>query len=479
MQVTETNNEGLKRAYKVVVSAADIEEKINARLSEIAQTANMPGFRPGKVPVALLKKTHGKAIMGEVLEMTVNESSQKTLVEKKLRPVAQPKIEIDKFDEGGDLEYSIELEVFPEINLTDFSKLKLERMKVAANEEQVDEMISQMAAGQKDSKPVEKNRPIATGDVAVIDFTGSVDGEEFAGGQSEDYSLEIGSGSFIPGFEEQIISKEVGDEFDVNVTFPDEYAKELAGKVAVFAVKVKEVRETVAAVLDDTFAQKMGAENLGDLKAKLRANQVNELGQYTRMRLKRELLDVLDEKHDFELPIGMIDAEFDAVWHQFEHQRKEHPDKIEEEDKNKSDDELKEEYREISARRVRLGLLLAEVGRANEITVTQDEVSRAIMQESQQNKGQEKEVFEYYKNNPEAMQAIQSPLLEEKVVDFIIEMANISERIVTIEELMAEPEPPKPAKKSKVNKDKLGSDTDEKKKALVKKKEITKKSKKE
>jgi trigger factor len=197
------------------------------------------------------------------------------------------------------------------------------------------------------------------------------------------------------------------------------------------------------------------------------------------MRLKRELLDVLDEKHDFELPIGMIDAEFDAVWHQFEHQRKEHPDKIEEEDKNKSDDELKEEYREISARRVRLGLLLAEVGRANEITVTQDEVSRAIMQESQQNKGQEKEVFEYYKNNPEAMQAIQSPLLEEKVVDFIIEMANISERIVTIEELMAEPEPPKPAKKSKVNKDKLGSDTDEKKKALVKKKGITKKSKKE
>jgi trigger factor len=473
MQVTETTNKGLKRAYKIVVPAADIEVKINDRLAQIAQTANMPGFRPGKVPVSLLKKTHGQAIMGEVLEMTVGESSQQTIAEKELRPVAQPKIEIDKFDEGGDLEYSIELEVFPEIELTDFSKLKLERLKVPANEEQVDEIISQMADGQKDSKPVEKNRPIASGDVAIIDFTGSVDGEEFAGGKAEDYGLEIGSGSFIPGFEDQIIGKEVGDELEVKVTFPEQYAEELAGKDAVFVVKIKELRETIPATLDDAFAQKMGAENLDDLKAKLRENQEAELAQYSRMRVKRDLLDVLDEKHEFDLPEGMIESEFDAVWHQFEHQRKDHPEQIDEDDKNKSDDELKEEYREISARRVRLGLLLAEIGRINEITVTPEEVNRAIMQEAQQHKGQEKEVFEHYKNNPEAMQAIQSPLLEDKVVDYILELASVVEKTVTLEELMADPEKPeKPAKKAKSSAKKKAP---AKKKTTAKKKAATKK----
>jgi trigger factor len=473
MQVTETTNKGLKRAYKIVVPAADIEVKINDRLAQIAQTANMPGFRPGKVPVSLLKKTHGQAIMGEVLEMTVGESSQQTIAKKELRPVAQPKIEIDKFDEGGDLEYSIELEVFPEIELTDFSKLKLERLKVPANEEQVDEIISQMADGQKDSKPVEKNRPIASGDVAIIDFTGSVDGEEFAGGKAEDYGLEIGSGSFIPGFEDQIIGKEVGDELEVKVTFPEQYAEELAGKDAVFVVKIKELRETIPATLDDAFAQKMGAENLDDLKAKLRENQEAELAQYSRMRVKRDLLDVLDEKHEFDLPEGMIESEFDAVWHQFEHQRKDHPEQIDEDDKNKSDDELKEEYREISARRVRLGLLLAEIGRINEITVTPEEVNRAIMQEAQQHKGQEKEVFEHYKNNPEAMQAIQSPLLEDKVVDYILELASVVEKTVTLEELMADPEKPeKPAKKAKSSAKKKAP---AKKKTTAKKKAATKK----
>ncbi len=471
MQVRETNNEGLKRAYQVVVSASDMNEKINLRLTQVAQTANMPGFRPGKVPVSLLKKTHGRAVMGEVLETTVNETSQQTIKDKELRPVTQPKIEIEKFDEGGDLEYSIQLEVFPEIVLTDFSKLKLERFKVPANDEQVEEMISQMAAGQKDSKPVEKKRPISSGDVAVIDFTGSVDGEEFAGGKAEGYGLEIGSGSFIPGFEEQLVGKKIGDEFDVNVTFPNEYSKELAGKDAVFAVRINELRETIPVSIDDAFAQKMGADSLQDLKIKLRENQEAELSQYSRIRVKRQLLDKLDELHDFELPGGMIESEFEAVWQQFEHQRKEHPEQIEEEDKGKSDEELKEEYREISARRVRLGLLLSEIGRINEITVTPDEVNRAIMQEAQQHKGKEKEVFDYYKNNPEAMQAIQSPLLEDKVVDFILELADMTEKLVTIEELMAEPETQKTNKKSKTRTDAEANE----KKTTAKKKTATKK----
>ena len=479
MQVTEKNKEGLKRSYTVSIPASDMEEKISSRLTQIAHTANMPGFRPGKVPASLLRKTHGQAIMGEVLEKTVSESSQQVLTEKELRPVSQPKIEIIKFDEGSDLEYSLELELFPEIKLTDFSTLKLERLKVPADEKQVDEMINQMSAGQKDSKPVKKGRAVASGDVAVIDFTGSVDGEEFAGGQSEDYGLEIGSGSFIPGFEEQIIGKKVGDEFDVNVTFPDEYAKELAGKDAVFAVKIKELRETTPIKLDDDFAKKMGAESLEDLKSKLRENQEAELSQYTRMRVKRELLDKLDEVHNFELPEELIQTEFDSVWHQFEHQRKEHPEKIEEEDKDKTDDELKEEYREISARRVRLGLLLAEIGRVNEVTVTSEEVNRAIMQEAQQHKGKEKEVFDYYKNNPEAMQAIQSPLLEEKVVDFILELANVTEKIATLEELMAEPDQKTPTKKKKTSKSRSATASYQKKssskrKAVSKKKETVK-----
>lgn len=460
MQVTETTNEGLKRAYKIVVPASDIEEKLVARLTEIAATIRMPGFRPGKVPVHLLRKTHGGAVMGEILEQTVNQSSQSTISDKELRPVVQPKIEIDKFDEGGDLEYTMEMEVFPTIELTDFAKIKMERLKVPADEEQVNQIIDQMASGQKESKPVEKNRPVESGDVAVIDFTGSVDGEEFAGGKAEDYSLDIGSGTFIPGFEEQIIGHEVGDAFDVKVTFPEQYTEELAGKEAVFAVKVKEVREAIPAEIDDEFAKKMGAENMDDLRAKLRENQEQELNVYGRMRVKRELLDILDEKHSFDLPEGMVESEFEAVWQQFETQRKENPDQIDEDDKDKTDDELKEQYREISARRVRLGLLLTEIGVVNEITVTPEEVNRGIVQEAQRYQGREKEVFDYYKNNPEAMQSLQAPILEDKVVDYILELADVKDKEVTVEELMKDPDE-KPAKKSKAK---------AKKKAATKKK---------
>ena len=436
MQVTETTNEGLKRAYKVVVPAADIEEKLTARLDEIAKSARMPGFRPGKVPAGLLKKTHGNAVMGEVLEQTVNESSQSAMKNHELRPVTQPKIEIDKFEDGEDLEYSIELEVFPEITLTDFSKLKLERFKVPADEEQVDATLEQMAASQKETKPVEDARPAKSGDVAVIDFVGRVGGEEFAGGKADGYSLDLGSGSFVPGFEEQVIGHSVGETFDVNVTFPENYAEELASKDAIFEVTVREIREGVPVELNDEIAKKMGLENLDELKKSIRDSHEQEMGVFTRMRTKRDLLDILDKEHQFELPEGMMDAEFNAIWDQFQKQKENNPDQIDEDDKNKSEDELKAQYRGIAERRVRLGLLLAEIGRVNEITVTPDELNRALMQEAQRHQGQEKEVFEYYKNNPEAMQALQSPVLEDKVVDFIIELADVEEKEVTIEELM-------------------------------------------
>jgi len=448
MQVTETVNEGLKRAYTIVVPADDIEQKLSARLSEIAKTAQMPGFRPGKVPVSLLRKTYGDQVMGEVLEQTVSESTEAAITEKDLRPLGQPKIEVKKFDSGEDLEYDVEFELFPEIQLTDFSTIKLERLKVPADEDQVETMLKQMAEGQKDSKPVAEKRKIKSGDIAVIDFTGSVDGEEFPGGKADDYPLEIGSNMFIPGFEEQLIEKEVGDKLEVKVKFPDEYTEELAGKDAVFAVEIKELREGIPAEIDDELAKKMGAENLEELKKNLRQSQEGELDGLSRMRLKKELLDALDEGHKFDLPSGLIGQEFDAIWEQFVHQREHHPDQIDEDDKDKSDDDLKAQYGEIAERRVRLGLLLAEIGRTNEIQVTPEEVNRAIMQEAQRYQGREQEVMEHYQKNPEALQAIQSPLLEEKVVDFILELAQVSDKEVTLEELVAADEADAAAKKA-------------------------------
>ena len=469
MQVIETTNDGLKRGYKIVVPAADIEAKVTTRLTEIAKTANMPGFRPGKVPVALLRKNYGDAVMGEILEMTVNESSQSAITDNDLRPVSQPKIEIDKFETGEDLEYTIQLEVFPDIELTDFSALKINRYKVPADEEQVNATIEQMAASQKETKPLEEERPAQNGDIAVIDFIGRVDGEEFAGGKADGYSLDLGSGSFVPGFEDQVVGKNVGETFDVNVTFPDNYTEELASKDAIFEVTIKELQEGVPLEIDDELAKKMDLENLEELKKTIRDSHEQELGQFTRMRIKRDLLDLLDKEHQFDLPEGMTDAEFDAIWEQFQNQKEHHPDQIDEDDMEKSEDDLKAQYREIAERRVRLGLLLAEIGRVNDITVSPEELNRALMQEAQRHQGQEKEVLDYYKNNPEAMQALQSPVLEDKVVDFIVELADVTEKEVTIEELMRDPDAEE-ASEEEANQNKSKKKKASKKKASAKSK---------
>ena len=439
MQVTETINDGLKREYKVVVPAADIEEKLTARLGEIAKTARMPGFRPGKIPVSLLKKTYGDAVMGEVIEQAVNESSQNTISTREIRPVTQPKIEIEKFENGKDLEYKIELEVFPEISVTDFSEIKLDRYKVPADQDQVDATLKQMADNQKETKPIEESRPAKTGDVVVIDFIGRVDGKEFNGGKADGYHLDLGSASFVPGFEDQVVGRSIGETFDVTVTFPENYTEELASKDAIFEVTIKEIQEGIPVEINDAIAKKMGHENLDELKRAIRESQEQELGVFSRMRIKRDLLDILDKKHKFELPEGMVDREFDSIWDQFENQKENHPEGIDDDDKNKSSEELKIQYREIAERRVRLGLLLAEIGRVNDINVSPEELNRALMQEAQRHQGKEKEVLEYYKNNPEAMQALQSPVLEDKVVDFIVELADVTDKEVTLEELMQDP----------------------------------------
>ena len=477
MEVTETTNEGLKREFKIVVPAADIEAKMSSRLAEIAQNVRMPGFRPGKVPPKLVRKTHGKAILGEVLEQTVNESTEAAMTERGLRAATQPQVdlvgEVDAIEEGSDLEYTVAFEQFPEIEVMDLTSVKLERLTVPADDARVDEALDQLAQNFKESKPVETKRKAKSGDITVIDFTGTIDGEEFSGGKAEGYSLELGSGAFIPGFEDQLVGVSVGDKLEVAVTFPEDYAEELAGKDAKFAVEVKELREPSPAEINDDLAKRLGAENIDDLKGKLKENQESEHKNLARMRLKRDLLDILDKQHEFELPETMIDAEFEGIWNQFEYQREHNPDEIDEDDKGKSDDELKEGYRDIAVRRVRLGLLLSEIGRLNNIEVTSEELNRAIVSEAQRHQGQEKEVLEFYKTNPQAVQALQSPIMEEKVVDFVLEMADVSDREATMEELIATPddeaeekektaaEPKKKPKKKPASKSKAAAKKDD------------------
>jgi len=436
MQVTETKSEGLSREFKVALPANEIEEKISHRLKELARTAQMPGFRPGKVPVSVLRKKYGPSVLGEVLERAVNDSSQQALAEKGLRPAMQPQIEITSFEDGGDLEYTIGVELLPEIKPVDFSKIKLERLIPKTDDAAMEKTLADIAAAQGDSAAIKDDRETKTGDVLVIDFLGQVGGEEFAGGKAEGYELTLGSGTFIPGFEEQLIGVKVGDKIEVKVKFPDSYgAAELSGKDAVFDVTVNELKETVPSAIDDELAKKVGMENLEALKKSIREEQESEFNEMSRMILKRALLDELSAAHDFEIPEKLLDREFDTIWKQFEEQRKKDKD-AGQGSEEKTDDEHKKDFREIAERRVRLGLLLSEVGRANNVQISQEDVNSQLMAEARRHPGREKEVMEHYKNNPEAMEELSAPLYEEKVVNFILEQASITEKTATKDELI-------------------------------------------
>ena len=436
MQVTETKSEGLSREFKVALPANEIEEKISHRLKELARTAQMPGFRPGKVPVSVLRKKYGPSVLGEVLERAVNDSSQQALAEKGLRPAMQPQIEITSFEDGGDLEYTIGVELLPEIKPVDFSKIKLERLIPKTDDAAMENTLADIAAAQGDSAAIKDDRETKTGDVLVIDFLGRVGGEEFAGGKAEGYELTLGSGTFIPRFEEQLIGVKVGAKIEVKVKFPDSYgAAELSGKDAVFDVTVNELKETVPSAIDDELAKKVGMENLEALKKSIREEQESKFNEMSRMILKRALLDELSAAHDFEIPEKLLDREFDTIWKQFEEQRKKDKD-AGQGSEDKTDDEHKKDLREIAERRVRLGLLLSEVGRANNVQISQEDVNSQLMAEARRHPGREKEVMEHYKNNPEAMEELSAPLYEEKVVNFILEQASITEKTATKDELI-------------------------------------------
>ncbi len=436
MQVSETLSEGLKREYKVVVDAADMEAKVTDKLTDLAKEAQMPGFRPGKVPVKILRRTYGRQLLGEVLEQTVNEATTETLENNDLTPAMQPKIEVVSFDEGADLEYTIQLEVMPEFEPMDFASLTLERVVAEMAEGEVDERVGSLAQQFKEFTEAAEGQAAQDGDTVVIDFKGSVDGELFDGGTAEEHSLELGSNSFIPGFEEQLVGVKKDDELAVKVTFPEEYqAENLAGKEAEFAVTVREVKVPLPVSVDDALAEKLGLENLQALKDAVREQSEKDFATISRTKLKRVLLDALAEGHDFEVPPSLVDGEFEQIWNQVVEDLKRQDKTVA--DLDKSEEEAKAEYRDIAVRRVRLGLLLSKVGQDNNLTVNQDEVNRVMAEQAQNFPGQEQQIFEFYQSNPEMRAQLEAPIMEDKVVDFIIEMAQVNETKVSVEELMA------------------------------------------
>jgi trigger factor len=429
MQVTETHADNLKREYTVVIAAKDLGEKLEARLEQIGQEVRLPGFRPGKVPMPILKKRFSQSVMGEVVEQAVRDSSAQALTERGLRPAMQPRIEITSFEEGKDLEYKIAVELLPDIEVGDLSKIELERLKIEVPDAEVDEAMERLASAKRQSAPLETPRPAAKDDVLVIDFRGTVDGEALPGMAGEDHHLELGSNRFVEGFEDQLIGAEAGEERSVTVRFPEQYVNDkLAGREAVFEVKVKEVRATVARPVDDALAKDLGEPDLASLRSKVREQLQGDYDRFSRTQLKRQLLDALAEAYQFDVPPGMVDSEFDAIWKQIEEERSH--GHLDPEDEGKGEDDLKAEYREIAERRVRLGLLLSEIGRLNAIEVSQDELNRALMREAQSHPGHERQVLEFYKNTPEALANLRAPLFEDKVVDFIVDLAKVSDRAV-------------------------------------------------
>ncbi|HEV8680419.1 MAG TPA: trigger factor [Stellaceae bacterium] len=531
MTVTETSAEGLKREFTITVPAGEVEDKITRRLGEIARTVQIRGFRPGKVPLPLLRQRFGPSVRGEVLESAVQDSSAEAIREHNLRPALPPRVEIVSMAEGADLEYKISLEVLPEMPEPDFAALALERLVAEVPEEDIDRAVERIAEAQRKSEPVE--RPAETGDLVVADVVGRAGDAEIPGSRGEGRQIEIGGAGFLPGFTEQLVGAGAGETREVKITFPADYGNtELAGKEGVFEIAVKEVRQRQPAVIDDELAKEMALDSLAELRQEIRQRMQRDYDSVARQRLKQALLDKLAQACDFPVPPGMVEIEFQSIWSQYEAERKaregaatpasgaaapeasapgpldaaamiapeetalegasdrapataeaakppadhehepashhaiSHPGSAAEPidaaaivapeetalegasdsepaaaDDNEEDEKNKAEFRRIAERRVRLGLLLAEVGRNNNITVSQEELNQALVQEARRHPGYERQVIDYYRNNPDATNNLRAPLFEEKVVDFIVELAKPHERTVTPQELMTGAEP--------------------------------------
>ncbi len=521
MNVTETSAEGLKRELTITVPANEVDEKVTRRLGEIGQSVRIPGFRPGKVPMTMLRQRFGPAVRGEVLETTVQESSAEAMREQNLRPALPPRVEIVSAAEGTDFEYKISVELLPEMPEPDFAGLGLEKLIADVPEEDIDRAVARIAELQRKSEPVE--RPAETGDILLADVVGRLGAEEIAGSRGEGRQIELGAEGLLPGFTEQLVGIGAGDTREVLVTFPEDYGNpDMAGKEGVFEVAVKEVRHRLPPALDDELAKAVGLDTLTELRQEVRQRMQRDYAGVARQRLKRALLDKLAERYDFGVPPGMVEIEFNSIWAQYEadkalqkaaaetgtepravgegpidaaalaapeetalegasdrapasaeaekpelhedepaiHHARSHPGSAEEpidaaaivapeetalegaSDSepaaagDEDDEKAKADFRRIAERRVRLGLLLAEVGRSNNITVSQEELNQALTQEARRLPGYERQVIDYYRKNPDAMNNLRAPIFEEKVVDFIVELAKPEERKVTPQELM-------------------------------------------
>ena len=443
MQVTETLNEGLRRKLSVVIPAADLVAKRDERLNDLKDRANIKGFRPGKVPVSHLKKVYGRSVMSETMQDTINSSVQDSLTEREERAAAQPEIDLPDdqsvinqvLDGDADLAFEVEYEVLPKIEPMDFKTIKVEQPVVEVAEEDVDKELERVFINNREYERKGDDAVVEDGDRLGLKFVGKIDGEPFEGGSSDHAHLTVGAGEYIPGFEEQLVGVKAGEPKDVKVTFPEDYGnKELAGKEAVFEVEVLHIDgPKEGAELNDAFAESLGLENLEQLKTEVRRQMEQAHEQMVRQRVKRQVLDALDEGHKTEVPSKLVDAEFNTIWQRVTHEIENHGRSFE--DEGTTEEEAKEQYRRIAERRVRLGLVIAEVGNVNEIQVTEEEHQQALVAEIRRFPGQEQQVYDYYRNNPEALASLRAPVFENKVVDFIIELADKTEKPMTRAEL--------------------------------------------
>ena len=497
MQVTETSTEGLKREFRVVVPAGELEEKVTSRLGEIGRTIQLRGFRPGKVPMQILRQRFGTSVLGEVLESTLQGTSADAIREHNLRPALPPKVDIVSFSEGTDLEYKMSLEVLPDIPEPSFAELDIERLVVEVPDEDVDRAVERIAEQQRKTEVAE--RPAESGDIIVVDIEGRSGEQEIPGASGKDRQIVLGSAGFIPGFEEQLIGASAGEHRTVRVTFPEDYGvPDFAGKEAVFEVDVKEVRQRLPLVIDDELGKAVGLESLAELRQEVRQQMERDYEGASRLRLKRSLLDKLAQNYDFAVPPGMVEFEFENIWRQYEAEKARTaqpegaspiaasdgsqefrgeaasaaspetatgeavaeaglpgpapepqsevgggaaPGGEQRADSTEDEEALKVDYRKIAERRVRLGLLLAEVGRNNNISVTQDELNQAITREARRHPGYERQVLDFYRQNPEAVANLRAPIFEDKVVDFIVELAKVEERKISPQDLLSLPDP--------------------------------------
>ncbi len=444
MQIEEVETKGLSRTYSVKVPKEDLAKKLEAKIKEMQPQVTLKGFRPGKVPTAHIRKMFGQSIMKDVVEDTLNETSQKAINDNNIRPAGQPKIDLrangEEVTKGkADLEYQMTVEMIPEFEPADPAKLKFTRLNSEIKDADIKERMDTFASGQKTFKKKAKTAKAKKDDAVLINFVGRIDGEAFEGGSMDGHQLVLGSGTFIPGFEDQLVGVKAGDKKDVAVTFPENYGVDtLAGKEAIFETEVLEVQGAQDAKIDDELAQKFGFDDLEKLKEFTKEQVEGEYSMQSRLKLKRAILDELDAKHSFDLPPGMVEAEFSNIWAQVQAEKE--AGNLDEEDAKKSDKQLEKDYRKIAERRVRLGLVLAEMGQKAEITVTNEELQGAMIAEARRYPGQEQQVLEFYQKNPQAVAQLRAPIYEEKVVDLIIEKAKITDKTVKKDELFEEDE---------------------------------------